>query len=69
MVIVATNMITRNQNVLGDLTPHFSVVPLAVSVTSSCEVTSDEFGSITGHQQHGYKLERAIHYSDTNSWH
>lgn len=34
---------------------------------SSSEVTSDDFGSTTGHQQHGYKLKKEIHYSDTNT--
>lgn len=69
MIMVATKIITRNQNVLGVFTLHFFVVPFTVAVIPSPEVTSEEFGSVTGPQQRGYKLEKAVCYSDTNSWH
>lgn len=68
MIMVATKIITRNQNVLGVFTLHFFVVPFTVAVIPSPGVTREEFGSVPGHQQRGYKLEKAICYSDTNSW-
>lgn len=70
MVIAATKIIARNQIVLGDSIPYFSVVSFPVTLISSSEVTCDEFSSITGHQQWcPVKVKKAIHFSNINSWH